>query len=127
MRELMTHAVNEINEALRVEADDETKSIGGGCNRYKVSVRAYGEWHPLVTVNFHQRTTGPAENSLQVNGLTNEVLLAVLIDRLQGFQKGPFSCRENALALTKLEEGLHWLNARTREREARGVEGDHKA
>lgn len=61
-----------------------------------------------------------------VNGLTDEALLAVLIDRLQGFQSGRYSCRENALALTKFEEGMHWLQHRTRQREARGVEGTHQ-
>jgi hypothetical protein len=52
-----------------------------------------------------------------------EDLLAIVIHRLQGFQTGPFKCRENALALTKLEEALHWLNHRTARRVSRGVEG----
>ena len=55
--------------------------------------------------------------------VTHEVLLAILIDRLQSFQAGPYACRENALALTKLEEAQHWLQARTKARMARGVEG----
>jgi hypothetical protein len=32
-------------------------------------------------------------------------------------------CRENALALTRLEEALHWLDARKKDREKRKVEG----
>lgn len=59
-------------------------------------------------------------------GVTHEALLAILIDRMQAFQKGPYSCRENALALTKLEEAAHWLNARTARRVAQGVEGTHE-
>lgn len=59
------------------------------------------------------------------NGLTHEVLLEVLIDRLRGFQSGQYACRENAIALTKLEEAKMWLQSRTRERIARGVEGTH--
>ena len=50
--------------------------------------------------------------------------------RLEFYQKasgGRFACRENALAITKLEEALHWLIARRMEREARGVQGEHKA
>jgi len=58
-----------------------------------------------------------------VNGVTNEDLLAVVIHRLQGFQSGNFKCRENAIALTKIEEALMWLESRTQKREARGVEG----
>ena len=58
-----------------------------------------------------------------VNGCHNEDLIAVVIDRLQGFQAGEFSCRENAIAITKLEEALLWLNKRTQDRIRRGVEG----
>lgn len=57
------------------------------------------------------------------NGVTNEVLLAVVMDRLRGFQSGKFACRQNALALTNIETGLHWLQQRTIERLRRGVEG----
>jgi hypothetical protein len=58
-----------------------------------------------------------------VNGVTNEDLLAIVIHRLQGFQSGDFKCRENAIALTKCEEALLWLEKRTADREKRGVEG----
>jgi len=62
-----------------------------------------------------------------VEGWTNEACLAVVIDRLRAFQTGPFACRENALALTKCEEALMWLERRTADRAARGVEGQHVA
>jgi hypothetical protein len=58
-----------------------------------------------------------------INGITNESLLAVVIDRLEGFQSGNFACRENAIALTRIQEALMWLNKRTADRLARGVEG----
>lgn len=58
-----------------------------------------------------------------INGCYNEDLIAIVIDRLQGFQSGDFACRENAIALTKLEEALMWLNKRTNDRIVRGVEG----
>ena len=35
-----------------------------------------------------------------------------------------FPCRENACAITKLDEAIHWLEARTKNR---GVEGHSKA
>ena len=60
-----------------------------------------------------------------VNGVMNEDLIAMVIDRLESFQNSPFKCRENALAITKLEEALHWLRHRTTKRENRGVEGTH--
>ena len=62
-----------------------------------------------------------------VNGAQIEDVIDVLIDRLMGFQKGKFPCRENALAITKLEEARMWLNERTRKRKEQGVEGEHKS
>lgn len=34
-----------------------------------------------------------------------------------------FPCRENALTITKIEEAIHWQEARTKDRERRNVEG----
>ncbi len=65
-------------------------------------------------------------NEAGVNGITHEALLAILIDRLRGFQAGPFKSKANACALTHMEEALMWLNQRTLERMRRGVEGTHK-
>lgn len=61
-----------------------------------------------------------------VNGVTQEALLTIVIDRLRSFQAGPFSCRENAIALTHVETGLKWLQSRTIERQRRGVEGTNQ-
>ena len=61
-----------------------------------------------------------------VNGTTHEAELAILLDRLRAFQAGPYACRENAIALTKGEEMLMWLQRRTIARIKRGVEGTHK-
>ncbi len=61
-----------------------------------------------------------------LEGKTNEDLLAMVICRLEHFQKSEFACRENAIAITKLEESLLWLRKRTMGRENRGVEGTHK-
>lgn len=60
------------------------------------------------------------------NGAFVEGVIAAALDRLQHYQASKFACRENALAITKLEEALHWCNHRTANREARGVEGTHQ-
>lgn len=60
-----------------------------------------------------------------VNGVCNEDLINMVIDRLEHFQNSDFKCRENALAITALEEALLWLRKRTMGREQRGVEGTH--
>jgi len=62
-----------------------------------------------------------------INGTTIEAVLEVLLNRLRGFQRGRFMCRENALAITKLEEGLFWLWRRTQLRREQGVEGTDQA
>ncbi len=38
-----------------------------------------------------------------------------------------FPCRENALTITKIEEAIHWQEARTKDRLNRQVEGQNKA
>ena len=60
-----------------------------------------------------------------MNGVMNEDLLVMVVRRLEGFQNSEFKCRENAMAITKLEEALLWLHKRTMGRENRGVEGTH--
>lgn len=64
------------------------------------------------------------------NGAFVEDLIAATIQRLEFYQKaseGKFACRENALAITKLEEAAMWLQSRRVSREKRGVQGLHKA
>ena len=67
---------------------------------------------------------GPIKES-GVNGCHNEDLLTIVLHRLNGFQSSEFRCRENAIAITKIEEALLWLGKRTSDREARNVEGTH--
>jgi len=62
-------------------------------------------------------------DTAEVDGITSEEVLKVLIDRLNKLNEGKFRCRQNSLAIIKLEEALLWLNHRTAERVARGVEG----
>jgi len=62
-----------------------------------------------------------------VNGITNEVLLAIVADRLRGFQSGPFVCVENEYALAHIETALTQLKECALARMQRGVEGTYKA
>lgn len=59
-------------------------------------------------------------NGCQVNTLIETAKLIV-----EGLHK-QFPCRENAIAITKLQEALFWLEARKKDREQRGVEGFNK-
>ena len=61
-----------------------------------------------------------------VNGITQEVLLAIVIDRLRSFQAGQFASVYNQSALESCENALKQLQHRTRERIKRGVEGTNE-
>ena len=130
MRELTDHKVNPANDVLTVRVMDEPGS-GGACHAYLISgfdnttnPSDPDDQDPDTCLVLFQN--GPI-NEVGVNGISGEALMAIQIDRLRSFQAGPFACRENAIALTKLEESLMWLQKRTRDREARGVEGYNKA
>jgi len=82
----------------------------------------YAEPKTLAEIHFQE---GPIKEC-GVNGVCNEDLIAMVICRLEHFQKSEFSCRDNALAITKLEEALLWLRKRTIGRESRNVEGTNK-
>ena len=117
-RTIQSHKVNAANDAIGITADERDEKNGNASHYYRIAV----EGLDVVELFFQH---GPIKEA-GVNGITNEALLAVIIDRMQGFQSGPYACRENALALTKLEEAKHWLLARTLERVQRGVEGTHQ-
>ena len=60
------------------------------------------------------------------NGIFMEDLIAICINRLENFQNSDFRCRENAVAITKLEESLMWLRKRTLNRQKRNVQGKYE-
>lgn len=83
-----------------------------------------------IGITWQDGPLGVGDDRKDPNGAFVETLIAVAKQRIEFYQTAgdkKFACRENALAITKLEEALHWLNHRTVEREARGVEGLHEA
>ncbi len=72
---------------------------------------------------------GRSPNIARPNGAFVDDVIEAARQRLAFYQEaagGKFACRENAIAITKLEEALHWLYARRQAREARGVQGTHQ-
>lgn len=59
----------------------------------------------------------------KIDGTTNEEVIKVLIHRITCLNSDKFKCRENSVAITKLEEALMWLEKRTANRILRNVEG----
>ena len=69
--------------------------------------------------------TGTAQR-IEPNGAFVETVIAIAADRIRYYNENGFGCRENSLAITKLEEAIHWLNARTQRRTEQGIEGTHE-
>jgi hypothetical protein len=110
--------VNGLNEAICIRVIDEPGQ-GNACREYELSLQKDETTRKELIISFQNGPIG----EVGFNGFSNEALLAVVEDRLVGFQSGQFACRENAVALTKLQECMMWLQKRTRERMTRGVEG----
>ena len=97
---------------------------GGACHEYEVQGlnRGNEDIEQFASISFQN---GPIKEN-GVNGCHQEDLLVIVIDRLRSFQAGAYKCLPNAIALTKIEEALHWLRSRTEDRLKRGVEGTSK-
>ena len=117
MREITEHKINEANDQITIFVLDEP---GNGGANYEYRIEVPGR------ISNHLKFQDGLIVEAGVNGITQEVLIAICIDRLRSFQAGGYACRENALALTKLEEAQMWLHKRTLDCMARGVEGTHK-
>lgn len=121
MREITTHrAGSELGNAVEVSVLDE-KGSGGANHKYLIVLQGTnGDQH--VSIDFQNGAIKEAG----LNGLPDEALLAILIDRADGFANGPFESEDNDNALFHLKEAMHFKQKRTRERIARGVEGTHQ-
>lgn len=135
LRKLTDHVVSgdSANHQLELLVID-GPGAGGACHHYQIN--GFDAFDNPSNVKGDNQTGGPGRctvlfqngpiKEFGVNGVTQEVLLAIVIDRLRSFQAGPYSCRENAIALTHCEDALMWLQRRTSERIKRGVEGTHQ-
>lgn len=117
--EIGTHRFTKVQVA-------DVPGAGGACHEYYISPSQHDQDSPAGEYGHILFQKGPVGEK-GVNGCHQEDLLAIVIHRLEGFQSGGFACRENALALTKIQEAMHWLNHRTTDRRSRGVEGTNKS
>jgi hypothetical protein len=133
MRELTGHRVNPANDKLVISVLDEP-GAGGANHLYHITgfdsasnpsdpwTKRHGKSAQHSTILFQN---GPI-NEVGVNGLTHEALIAIVIDRLEAFQAGPYASVDNQDALDALREAQEALHRRTLKRMARGVEGTHQ-
>ena len=73
---------------------------------------------------FFQIQDGPIGDN-GVNGLQATDMLFFCCELFKSLNKS-FPCRENSLTITKIEEAMHWQDARTKDRVKRNVEGFNK-
>lgn len=106
--------MNGINDCAIKNISDENGNPTGG------SVEGIG-----LKIEWQNGPLGRDGERVAPNGSFVETVISTAIQRLEFFQESKFKCRENALAITKLEEALHWLEHRTKKREERKVEGTH--
>lgn len=100
------------------------KGCGGANHHYKIT---------YSTIDFDDRIEktaadiqfqcGPRKEFDSIHGVIDTDLLEIVRDRLKGFQSGEYACRENACALTHIEEALMWMNRRVEDRIERNVLG----
>lgn len=114
-RQIKSHVVQGQSNELNIEVHD-TPGPGNACHDYVVR-------DPDGQQQGHIRfQKGPVVEA-GFNGISNEVLLAIVKDRLEGFQSGPFACSANDHALCHIEAAMASLMRRTADRLQRGVEG----
>lgn len=80
--------------------------------------------HDVNSLSFNIQNGPVKENG--VNGCQVDTIIEAAKVILEGLNKN-FPCRENATAITKLDEALLWLLKRKLDREKRNVEGLSKA
>lgn len=131
-RKIETHKVNGCNDAIDITVMD-APGAGGASHLYDVRgfntgtnpscpfTDRYGKPSDHTTILFQNGTI--PENG--TNGITQEVLLAIVIDRLECFQNNKFACIENQIAMDLIRSALSVLQSRTKARIRRQVEGTH--
>lgn len=122
MRKLTT--IQKHEKLNSVYAVDE-KGNGGANHIYEIrpiddNPDIIGEHRILATIEFQN---GARKLPDSISGVIDTDLLEIVRDRLKSFQSGEFSSRENACAITHIEEALMWLNRRVEDRIERNVLG----
>jgi len=79
-----------------------------------------------IKIDWQNGPLNRGDRRVEPNGAFVDGVISAAIGRLEFYQGSKFKCRENSLAITKLQEALHWLDHRTKDRERLSVEGTHE-
>ena len=124
-----------LNDLIEIKADPRDPEAGNASHVYRVWMDVThtqaaiesgctGPARGMVAAIDFQH--GPRLSATSEPGITEAVLLAILIDRLEGFQAGPFACEENAAQLAHLRAAMHLTRDRAIARAQRGVLGKNE-
>ena len=123
----MTRELNTIQKREKLNKVYAVDEIGNGGANHLYFI----EWESRIQDKSfvkHDRVEIQLQNGARkldgsIHGVIDTDLLEIVRDRLQCFQRGDFATRENAIALTHIEEALMWMNRRVEDRIERNVLG----
>lgn len=119
--EQLHHDGHGLTERLLITGDDRDPAAGLASHHYRVYDRDTGTEYARI-----QFQHGPRHESGSTSGILDSVLLAVLLDRFNGFQSGPYVSEENALVIEHLTAALAQIKARADRRAAAGTLGTRR-
>ena len=77
-------------------------------------------------ISWQNGPLGRGNERREPNGAFVEDVIQAVIGRIEFYEESEFACDTNKEALAGLRQAAEALDRRTRDREARGVEGEHK-
>jgi hypothetical protein len=98
-------------------------------HEYRIFIQTIVPLEEIKTYNHNIKFQDGPIKEAGVNGIQNEDLLQVLINRLEYFQtndSGRYACQENEDTILLLRVALRQQVLRTSRRQQRGVEGTNK-
>lgn len=118
------HDGHGLNESIGIIADErDAKNGGNGSHHYDFTASKGTAVHQVGFIQFQH---GPRLDPKSRIGVTEAALYVVLIDRLEGFQAGPFACDENMQQIDLLKQCLALTKARADARAAAGILGKNE-
>jgi len=84
---------------------------------------------PYISAESHKPTFQIQSDPIGQVGVNGVQATDLLIFTKELFKSlnAAFPCRENSITITKIEEAIHWQEARTKDRKNRKVEGKNEA
>lgn len=109
------------------QLDDEANPTGGDVRLANPDADKF----PSLYIEWQNGPRTPGEDQAPdelapPNGAFVEDVLWAALQRLEFFNTSKYRCRENSIAITKIEEALFVLKDRQLSRSDRGVEGKHE-